>query len=245
MKAIRSRVFTGHPDGETQIVLGTRDSWAGSVSTAVLDLHGSGSSAFAQHDVFQTRALMNGIAAFTTVLTADFGLQTWGNDTFALRAESARAHLEADWGLTEKLVLVAASMGFLNACNYARTHPERVAAIAGVVPGCDLTDLWANRGAGPGPGGIDEAFGGAYDPEVDGPVYNPVEFAASLDPDIPIHLWTAPDDLITVPSTADAFVAARPQTGRTILPTGGHSMASIANATPAVIAWVQEQIEAL
>lgn len=240
MRAIRHVIDAVAPTDECQIVSGQAKSFVGDEPIGLLNCHGSGDNAFDALQEPNARRLLENISQHTTTLTGDFGYQTWGNDVFVNRAEQARVHLENVYGVEGKLIIVAVSMGFLNACNYARVYPERVAAIAGIIPGCDLTDLY-NRGAQVD---IDAAYGG-YNPAVDGPIHNPVEFAGDLDPDMPIHIWNAPDDFLTVPATVTAFMNARPQTGRTFLPPYGHSVISVGNAVAGVNEKIREWTKTL
>lgn len=220
---------------ETDVVFGNRAAFAGAEPRGVVFCHGSGENASTTVQQTETRLLCSRLSDKAVVHAGDLGFQTWGNDTAIARIGAAVAHLRASWGVVGPVALVAGSMGFSGACAYARANPSEVRGIAGVIPLTDIVDIMS-RGA---TAEVNAAYGGAYNDTTHGPTHNPIRFAASLA--MPIHLWTAPADPLTVPATATAFVAARPQTQRTILSPGqAHTLASVAEATPALVDWVHD-----
>lgn len=222
--------------GEYDYIVGTSRSWARTQPNGVIFCHaGSGTATSVAIDA-NLRTLLATLGRHATVHAGDLGGSTFGNDTGVTRVEQDRAYLRATWGQAGPLVLVTASMGFITATNYALRHPTEVAAIGAVVPGIDLADLMT-RGAGI-PELIDAAYPPGYNDTTDGPLHSPIQFVADLDPDLPIHLWTSSNDPYAFPATADAFVAARPQTGRTNLGALGHTGVQV--ATPAVTAFVEQ-----
>lgn len=78
---------------------------------------------------------------------------------------------------------------------------------------------------------------GGYYQATHGATKNPVTFASSLA--MPVGLWTASDDAVCVPSTADAFVTARPATTRTNLGAVGHTQAAISASVAGVVTFCQ------
>ena len=181
------------------------------------------------------KALLDTLAQDYAVISCDLGLQAFGNDTHVARIADAITYLEANWGTSGCVVLVGGSMGALGALGYARLHPEKVRAVAAIIPGLDLADLML-RGAA---ADINTAFGGTYNDSTHGPTHSPVKYAASMDATVPVHLFTASDDTIAVPATATAFVTARPQTMRTDLGALGHSEAAVTASIPKVAAWLK------
>lgn len=196
--------------------------------------HGSGDTAQTVLGKTGQKALLDALSQKYAVISCDLGLQAFGNDTHVARIVEAVAYIENSWGASGAVTLVGGSMGALGALGYTRLYPERVRAVAGIIPGLDLADLML-RGAA---ADINAAYGGAYNDATDGPTHSPVQYADELGPDIPIHLWTASDDTITVPATADAFIAARPQTGRTNVGALGHSEAAVTASISGVVAWL-------
>lgn len=197
--------------------------------------HGSGDNARTILSKAGQRPLIDALAQRYAVVAADLGLQAWGNDTHVQRIGEAITHLRATWGVTGPVILVAGSMGNLGALGYARLHPENVRAIAGIIPALDLADLML-RGAA---ADINAAYPPAYNDAAMGPTHSPVKYAATLDADLPIRLWTTSNDPICVPATATAFVTARPQTVRTDLGALGHTEAAVAAAQASVLAWLR------
>lgn len=72
---------------------------------------------------------------------------SWGNDATIADIEATRTYLGTLGCATDKILLVGASMGALNALNYCRANPTRVAALIGVIPACDLDDIRDNNRA--------------------------------------------------------------------------------------------------
>lgn len=226
--------------GEHSCIFGTLQSFDGTQLNGVVYCHGSGDTArsvLSKNAQFQL-AYRNGRHA--TVLVPDLGFQTWGNDTGIARVGQADDYEHDTLGVEGKIVLVAISMGFSNAAAYALANPDNVLGIAGIIPLTDITDVMARGAAAE----VNAAYGG-YDDATDGPTHNPVRFAADLPADMPIRLWSSPADVLTPYSTAEAFVDERPQTKLTTLGMYGHSEASIAEATPAVVKWIRDRFYGL
>lgn len=197
--------------------------------------HGSGDTAESITAKTGQRPLLDALAQEYAVIGADLGLQAWGNDTHVARIIEARDYLSSQFGTSGKVLLVGVSMGMLGALGYARLYPGNVQAVVGIIGAMDLADLLL-RGAATS---INAAYPPAYDDATDGPTHSPVKYAASLDASLPIRLYTASNDPTVVPTTADAFVAARPQTTRVDVGALGHSEASITAATAPAIAWLK------
>lgn len=220
---------------EWQYFSSTNRGWAGHVPP-LLYLHGSGDNATTILAKSGQKPLLDALSQKYAVLACDFGLQAWGNNTHLLRIEEAVAYLAATWGGTARVTIVAGSMGNLGGLRYARLHPENVRAYVGIIPALDLGNLQTIPA-------IAAELVTAYSPSgyndvTMGETYSPVKYADELDPDLPIHLWTASNDTITVPSTAAAFVAARPQTLRTNIGALGHTEAAVTAAQASVLDWL-------
>jgi hypothetical protein len=177
----------------------------------------------------QEYQLLYELARHFVVVVADLGYDTFCNDTAITRIGLARQYLQEPHVWTGKpmakpgkVILAGGSMGAGNSLAYARANPTHVAAVAALIPFVDIQDVVTNNRLGLADD-INTAYGGHYDDAVHGPTHSPVRFAASMDPDIPIHLWTASNDPATVPATATEFVALRPQTGRTNVGALGHT----------------------
>lgn len=221
---------------EFQYVVGTAKGWKGG-KPPLIYCHGSGNTAQTAASGDAAHAgewkMINALAQDYLVIVADLGLQAWGNDTHRARIVDAKAHLAA-LGATGPVTLVAGSMGALGALGYGLDAPANVKKIAAIIPCVDLAAIEPLSG-----GSVDAAYGGNYDDAVHGPTHSPVRYAASLNSTLPIHLFTANNDPLVYPSTAAAFVAARPQTLRTDLGAVGHTDAAMGVAVAPVTAWLR------
>lgn len=200
----------------------------------VLFFHGSGETALTTLTDPSTRDLLAEVSKRAVVIAADFGLQAWGNDTAIARAVQAMNYGEANLGVVGPWTFITGSMGNANGCATALAYPTRVKAIAGIIPLTDIADVML-RGAA---ASVNAAYPPAYDDAINGPTHSPIHFAEELDPDMPMHFWTASNDPIVVPATSDAFIAARPQTGRTDVGPLGHSDAAVVAAASGVVDFV-------
>lgn len=233
MRTILGQGYSPTAPTEWQYLAGTAKAQIGQ-RPGLIYCHGSGDTAQTILGKVGQKALIDALAQKYAVIACDLGYQAFGNDTHVARIGEAITYLEATWKTTSRVVLVGGSMGALGALGYARLYPQKVRAVAGIIPGLDLADLML-RGAA---ADINAAYGGAYNDATDGPTHSPVQYAASLDPNLPIRLWTASNDTIAVPATATAFVAARPQTGRVDVGALGHSEAAVTASQTSVLDWL-------
>lgn len=234
--AVRQSLGQGYSSAaplEWQYLAGTASAQLG-LRPPLVYCHGSGDTATTILAKTGQKALLDALAQRYAIIAPDLGLQAFGNDTHVARIVEAVAYLEATWGTRSRVTLVAGSMGMLGALGYARLYPQKVRAVAGIIPGLDLADLML-RGAA---ADINAAYGGAYNDATMGPTHSPVQYAASLSPSLRIHLWTTSDDTIAVPATATSFVAARPSTGRTNVGALGHSEAAVTASQTSVLDWL-------
>lgn len=235
--ALRTQLGQGYsPTAPTewQYFSSVNRGWLGQ-KPALIYCHGSGDTAATILAKTGQKALIDALSQEYAVLACDLGLQAWGNDRHVQAIEEAVTYIEATRGTSGQIVLVGGSMGNLGALGYLRLHPEKVRAYVGIIPALDLANLNLIPAVA---SDLTIAYGAPYNDATMGPTHSPVRYAASLDADVPIHLWTASNDTITVPSTADAFVAARPQTLRTNVGALGHSEAAVTAAQASVLSWL-------
>lgn len=228
------RISTAAPS-ETDIIFETMPFSGPRKTDGVLWFHGSGETGRTQYSEDPIKAILDELSESSVVIVADFGLQTWANNTVVARAVEAMNYGEANLGVTGKWTLVGASMGNSSSFATAKANPTRVKGITGVIPLMDIVDIMAKGAVAE----VNAAYGGTYSDTTDGPNHNPIKMATTIDPTLPIHLWAAPDDGSAPYSIAQNFVSLRPQTGFTTLPNGGHSIASIANAGPEMVEFVR------
>jgi pimeloyl-ACP methyl ester carboxylesterase len=188
-------------------------------------------------------AMIRALARNFLVVAADFGGDTFANDTAIARMEEARLAVlgrdDLNVDQSAPIGFVGTSMGAGCALAYTLAYPQHVGYVAGIIPGLDWNDVVVNNRLGLA-AAVNAAYGGSYNDSVHGPLHSPVRFAANLPADLPIHLWTSSNDTAAVPATATAFIDARPQTGRTNLGAVGHSPDSVAYAVNDVAAFCRE-----
>lgn len=222
---------------EYDTVFGTVRTWSGKQPNGIVFCHGSGDSARISYDDPVQFDLCSRLAQNATVILADLGLQTWGNDTAITRIGEAIAYLRTSYGVQGKVALVGASMGNANQMAYARANPSQVRAIAGIIPLTDLTDVMTRGAAAE----VNAAYGGTYSDVTNGPTHNPIRYASTLPTTMPIRLWSSPTDALVPYQTALDFQTARPQTVLSTLPNYGHSDASVDAAISTVVPFIQAQ----
>lgn len=223
--------------GERDYIFGTYDTWSGARTQAALWCHGDDGTADASSA--QMLSFFKGIAKDYTLMSADlYATATFGNDASMEAADDALDYLAASWFSVEPVILIGASMGACTALNYAKRHPTRVKAVACVIPATDI-DWLRQNGSAPLPADIDASYPPTgWSQATYGADHNPITFAASLDADLPIKLWYAPDDARIPTSMPLAFQAARPQTEVELLPAGGHTDQSILNSLTSMREWL-------
>lgn len=213
--------------------------WLGKEANLALYLHGSGSSAEKVAGGTYERDLVLALAADQVVHVGDYGYETWGNDTGIARVHKAITYMRANWGVSGPVVLTCASMGAANAFAYTLAYPENVKAVAAVIPLVDLADIYGRGGMS---AQLNAAYGGSYNDAVHGPTHSPIQFVANLPASLPVHLWSVPNDPLTPAATAQAFVAARPQTEFSMLPDVPHGAVAVGAATNEVMQFVRAHI---
>lgn len=232
MLAVRTTAGQGrYVAAEWDVVYATSRS-----TTPLLYCHGGSATALTTYASTPEHTLMRTLAQRYTVMTADLGGDVFANDTHLTRIGQALDYLAA-LGASGPALLVGTSMGAGGALAYALAHPERVQAVAGIIPGLDWGDIRDNNR-----GGVAASIDAAYSTYVDathGPTHSPVRFADDLDAALPVALWTSADDTICTPATAAEFVTLRPQTMRTSMGNQGHSATSVTAAIDGVDAWLR------
>ena len=199
----------------------------------VIFCHGSGENATTTMTKPESHSQMRAFAKNNRVLVGDFGGQTWGNDVVIKRVKEA-----VDYAGGDPVVLVGASMGGCNALAFTRAYPEKVLGVALLIPLLDITTI-LDMGY---ESQVDAAYGGNYDDAVHGPYHNPVRYATELPASLPIKMWTASNDPLALPSTADEFVSLRPQTERQDLGPVGHTGLAIIASTPSMTSWIRSVV---
>lgn len=160
-------------------------------------------------------------------IAGDFGGQTWGNDTILSRIDAAWAVLKTRVTSirSDKLGLVGGSMGAAGAARYCQLHPERVAAMIGLIPLLDLTAFYAAN-----PGAVANEVAGAWG--VVAPAALPaganIAANAALAKSVPLLAGYSTVDTTVLPAWVLAYVAAVGGTAMITDTTVGHSDQAIA-----------------
>lgn len=166
-------------------------------------------------------------------LSADLGGNaTWGNNTVQSRLDSAYNYLQTLPNVKKgKVVLVAQSMGGINALVWAKNNPSKVACIVGHIPVTNLTFAWQH---GVYTSAINAAYGGAYSEAAYGANHNPTTFGAALN-GVHAQLWVGDTDPLARLSDAQALAALAPSI--IVKPiSGGHEESTISNMNLAEVA---------
>jgi hypothetical protein len=240
-KVIRTGVFKDkYKIGETNTVFGTYDTWAKNNPEGIIWVHGSGEVAMTVFQFQEEYILLSGFGEKATAVSGDYGFQTWGNNIVVDAIDAMINYIEAEFGVVSPIVITGASMGGCGSLNYLRVHPERVKAAALIIPLINMNYIYPIA-----PGDIDAAYPpDGWSEPVYGTTHNPLTFAPTLDPDVPIHLWCASDDPLCPITYAQQFVLAAPNAKMTNLGPGGHTQATIAKATAPLLEWILPFLEA-
>jgi pimeloyl-ACP methyl ester carboxylesterase len=140
------------------------------------------------------------------VATGDYSSSThWGNDAAITSVAAVRTNLNTVTPKTDKVVIVAISLGALLALNWARQNLSLVAAIALITPAVDLMDVHDNTPAYASE--IEARYTDLAGLTAGLSTHSPVVYGAQL-AGIPIRNWYSTDDTVCRPSTQTAFAAA-------------------------------------
>lgn len=171
---------------------------------------GSNLGSCAQYRLFaeRTRLITSLTAAGFVVLSCDLGgVSTWGNSTVISRITDAYTYLLTQNVLPSKVSIFCNSMGMVSSMAWAAANLSKVAAVASVLPICDLTDVWTNNRAGL-TASINGAYSGAYSEATYGAAHNPQTMAAAGSyASLPIQLWYGDVDVTAIPATVTTFVS--------------------------------------
>jgi pimeloyl-ACP methyl ester carboxylesterase len=204
--------------------------------------HGAGDTAstFNAYIKVGQRAIFDEVAQTYILHAGDLGgAYTFGNQSAVDAVDDAYDYLVSAWGCTGPALLVAGSMGMTVALNYAKRFPTRVKAIAGAIPLTHLTGLYVS-GVGQA-ANIDAAYGGTYDPVLEGALWDPAQFVRNeVSNDLRMKVWYATDDPLVFPVyTTEFLTVLRPQTERQSLGALGHSEAALLAASADIGDWVR------
>lgn len=222
--------------GETSIVIRPTGHTTG---TGVMYVHGYGDNyTYPIRPTGMIQSLTNLVARYGHIgLSSDFGgVSTWGNDTAHARISTARQHLIDNLDVSnDKVVLVAGSMGVLNALSWAGNNSDKVQCVVGYLPVLDPNDVYVNNRGGLGPA-LSAAYQGGWSQSTHGSEHSPLTMAqAGAYSDIPILLFVGNTDAIATPTAAAAFAAATSSTTVVSL-TGGHDYETYARASARIAA---------
>lgn len=97
------------------------------------------------------------------LISAAFGgAEQWGNDTTITRIGQAWTQVKSQLVTkTDKFVGIGVSKGYAALDNYARANPNNVAALIGIVPAADVSDIFDNNRSGLA-ANINAAYGGNW-----------------------------------------------------------------------------------
>lgn len=169
----------------------------------------------------------------------------WANAATLADIDAARLYLGSLGCPVDKVLLVGASMGAANALGYTAAHPDRVAAVVGIIPASDVNDLRDNNRAGTTRAAINTAWAlpaGSTSATVPLPdAANPfadATAAAIASSGAPIRLYYSTVDAVVIPATVTALAAkiGPTATATVIDTTTGHSDATVAKTPTSAVA---------
>lgn len=137
------------------------------------------------------------------------GATLWGNATTTTRIGQVWTWVQTALGTkTDKFVGIGVSKGFMALANYTRLNPSNVAALIGIVPAVNVTDIYDNARPLTSPAAIDAAYpsgGWAGNKAARDPALNTATHASQA---IPMKLIYGSTDTTTLPALTAAFGAA-------------------------------------
>lgn len=198
--------------------------------------HGSGSPA-GFIDVVAQQASVRLAAALATAgipcVAGDFAGQSWANDTAMTRIDQATALLRSSFNVDPgKVCLLGASMGGALVARYSQLHPDRVAAVVGLIPLWDLTAFYA-AASGPVQAEIATAWGVTAPAAL--PVGANIAAGAPAAKGIPTLAGYSTADTTVLPAWVTSYSATVGAAARVIDTTAGHSDAAIAGMPAATV----------
>jgi hypothetical protein len=148
------------------------------------------------------------LAESVPVISAAFGGgNQWGNDTSQTRIGQLWTYVKSQLGTkTDKFVGIGVSKGMTALLNYTRANPGNVAALLGIVPAVNVSDIHDNNRGG-NQASIDTAYGAAWaaNAATHDPALNTTTHASQA---IPMKLIYGDSDTVVIPSTVTAFASA-------------------------------------
>lgn len=224
-----------YASGENDVVVRPSVYW--SPKLAVIHVHGveAGAGAADWMSVPVRIPIFKSIAdSGYTIIAGDLGGSgTWGNETAQNHMSSAYTYSQSLSGVRAgKVILVAQSMGAVNAMVWAKNNKSKVAAVVLIIPVCNLSDLAENSIYGDS---IRAAYGGSYSEAVNGAARNPKTFSSSLT-GIPFQIWYGIDDTLCKPADTLALAAGIGANVEMRPCTGGHADSTVAQIVGADLA---------
>ncbi len=213
----------GYAAADNFVVVTDTKSWQGNTAKKppLIYCHGAGSSAYRTLAGVDESKLLTSLAKDYVVISGDWGGLQFGNDLSMDMMNNALAYIRSEWNATnDPPVVVGWSMGGCQVLNYALDFP--VTAVAAAIPLTDLNRAYAENVLGIAPY-VDQAYGGTYDPVVDGERNDPLTFAHLIPNTVPICLFVSTNDTVVPPETAHQFCWKRPSTKYKELGALGHS----------------------
>lgn len=143
------------------------------------------------------------------IISAAFGgADLWGNDTTQTRIGQAWTQIKTELGTkTDKFIGIGVSKGALALLNYTRNNPGNVAAILGIVPVVNLTNVYTDNAASQA--AIDAAYTNHATYLTALPTHDPaLNTATHASQAIPMRLIYGSADVTVRPADVASFAAA-------------------------------------
>jgi hypothetical protein len=208
MGVVSSYRIGDYQSGEGCCLLNERTHKPDGTKRGCLYFWGRGNQSWQATDATYWNGLQRKVAeSGMPVASGDLGSMThWGNGTSVTRTEQLRVWQQTTQGVkTDKVVLLAVSMGALAALNWARANPTKVSAIVLLTPIVNLGyyhDVYPDGGVVSAQ--IDAAYGGTPAYTAAAPTSDPMVYGAALS-SIPINIWYSDDDTSVRPVDVASF----------------------------------------
>lgn len=205
MSWAQQRIRVGGASFETFLV--PRRFTGTSAKRGCLYFWGRGNSSAILPNALYWRGVQHAVAnAGIPVYSSDFVSSThWGNDAAIAETSVARTNMNSVVSpKTDKVLIIAISMGAPLALSWARQNPTQVAAIALITPALDLQNVHDTTAY---TAEMETAHGGAAAFTAALPTHSPTSFASELT-SIPIKVWASENDPICSYARAQAFATA-------------------------------------
>lgn len=200
----------GTRSGETSLAM-VPGAWRGSTTSRrlLMGCHGATGSAGLgpQQTPYEHQAITDKTGVpmvFPDLSGAPGGAAAWGNASSLTKVDNAWTAAQTELGVkSDKLLMWGESMGLTTALCYLMANPTKVAAIAGLLPCVNISDIQANNRGGLG-ASVDTAYAAAW--AASAATKDPfLNMTAIRNTGVPMLLYYSTTDTVALPGFAQTF----------------------------------------